>query len=148
MLNKLKADLIMSMKTKDTITRDVLQVLISSFNSFIKDNKLTILTSEQEINLVQRELKQNRESLEFAIKSGRQNLIDEGNQKINLLLSYLPQQMTEEQIEEVIVKALNTLNLIDPNKTDKGKIMKEIMPQLKGKAEGKTTDMILNKFIK
>jgi len=147
MLNKLKADLIIAMKIKDTITRDTLQVLISSFNSFIKENKLTVLTSEQEINLVQRELKQNRESLEFAIKSRRQNLIDEGNQKINLLLSYLPQQMTEEQIEEIIVKALNTLNLTTPNKTDKGRIMKEIMPQLKGKAEGKMIDIILSKFI-
>ena len=147
MLNKLKADLIIAMKIKDTITRDTLQVLISSFNSFIKENKLIVLTSEQEINLVQRELKQNRESLEFAIKSRRQNLIDEGNQKINLLLSYLPQQMTEEQIEEIIVKALNTLNLTTPNKTDKGRIMKEIMPQLKGKAEGKMIDIILSKFI-
>ena len=147
MINKLKQDLIVAMKTKNTTNRDVLQLLISSFNNYIKENKLTILTSEQELTLVQKELKQNRESLEFAIKSGRQNLIDESNLKINLLLSYLPQQLGELEIEEVIKQAIAKLNLAQLIKSDKGKIMKEIMPLLKGKTDGKTIDTVLSRFI-
>ena len=147
MINKLKQDLIVAMKTKNTTNRDVLQLLISSFNNYIKENKLTILTSEQELTLVQKELKQNRESLEFAIKSGRQNLIDESNLKINLLLSYLPKQLGESEIEEVIKQAITKLNLAQLTKSDKGKIMKEIMPLLKGKTDGKTIDAVLSRFI-
>lgn len=147
MINQLRKDLIVAMKEKNINAKDVLQLLIASFNNFMKENKLTVMTKEQEITLIQKELKQTNESLEFAKKSGREDLINKVTEKVNLLLSYLPKQLNESEIKDVIVESLKELNIENPSKGDKGKIMKVIMPKLKGKANGKLIDTILTNIL-
>ena len=138
-ITKLKEDLKQAMKDKNTINKSVLQVLISSINSFEKTNKK--ISEDDEITLINRELKQTRESFVFAEKSGREDLINETKTKIDLLVSYLPIQMNEEEINSIIKDAILELNVENISKNDKGKIMKIIMSKLKGKAEGKTIDV-------
>jgi len=148
MINRLKKDLIIAMKEKNQVQKSTLQLAIASFNNFMKENKALAMTSEQEITLIQRELKQINESLEFAKKSGREDMVNDELEKVQLLMRYLPEQLTEDEIRDVIIESLSELNIVTPFKNDRGKIMKVIMPKLKGKSNGKTIDNILSNMLK
>jgi uncharacterized protein YqeY len=148
MINKIKEDLKNAMKEKDDVKKVVLRLAVSSINNYMKDNKLETLSNEQTAVLLQKEVKQLNESLSYAVKAERQDLIDEANAKINILSSYLPKQLSEDEVRVIISGVLDELNIELITMADKGKIMKVLMPKVKGKVDGKIVDTILTNIIK
>ena len=105
--------------------------------------KKSSLTEQEEFAIVQKELKQNKESLETFRKGNREDLVIKSAEAIELLYTYLPKQLTPAEIEGMVKKNINELN-IDIN--NKGLAMKSLMPLFKGIADGRVVSQIINKI--
>ncbi len=145
LLTQLRKDNMQAMRDHDQIRKGVLSLLISAIALGEKEKGET-LTKEEEITYVQRELKQTKDAL-AQTPATRQDLIDETNQKIAILQSYLPKQMSEEEIRAAIEKIMAEQNL-QPVKKAQGVIMKAMMAQYKGQTDGKTVNKILSTMLK
>ena len=139
--DKLMDDLKSAMKDKDTVRKNAVQMVRASVLQVEKDNKLT-LDDEGVIEVVAKEVKKRKDVLPEYEKSGRQQLIDELSREIEVLMAYLPQQMSEEEIEALVIDAIAQAEA--KSMKDIGKVMAVIMPKTKGKADGK----VINNFVK
>jgi len=139
--DKLMTDLKAAMKDKDTVRKNAVQMVRASVLQVEKDNKIT-LDDEGVVEVVAKEVKKRKDVLPEYEKSGRQELIDELNKEIEVLMAYLPEQMSEEEIEALVISAIAEAGA--ESMKDIGKVMAVIMPKTKGKADGKT----INQFVK
>lgn len=145
LLTQLRKENMQAMKDHDTVKKGVLSLVISSIALAEKEGG-KVLTKDEELTYVQRELKQTREAL-AETPASRQDLIDETNRKIAILESYLPKQMSEDEIRAAIDKIMAENNL-EPVKKSQGVIMKSMMAQYKGKIDGKMVSKILGTILK
>ena len=134
-----------AMKDHDTVKKGVLSLVISSIALAEKEDGKT-LTREEELTFIQNELKQTRESL-TETPADRTDLIEETKKKIEILESYLPRQLTEEEIKTAIESILTEKGL-EPVKKSQGVVMKEIMAKYKGQTDGKTVNKVLSTILK
>lgn len=134
-----------AMKDHDTVKKGVLSLVISSIALAEKEDGKT-LTREEELTFIQKELKQTRESL-TETPTDRTDLIEETKKKIEILESYLPRQLTEEEIKTAIESILTEKGL-EPVKKSQGVVMKEIMAKYKGQTDGKTVNKVLSTILK
>ena len=140
LINKLTKDIIQAMKDKDTLKKGVLQLVKSQIEKLSKQEKRD-LTKEEEIQMVQREVKQTKESLEAAEKYGRQDLVDENKRKIEILTTYLPEQLDEAAVIKIAKDAGVTPGM------QMGDAMKLAMPLLKGKTESALISKVVKGLI-
>lgn len=145
LLTQLRKDNMQAMKDHDTVKKGVLSLVISAIALKEKESG-TVLSKEEELTFVQKELKQTRETL-AETPSNREDLIEETNTKIAILESYLPAQLTEEEIHKVIEDILQEHGL-EPVKKSQGVVMKEIMAKYKGQTDGKTVNKVLSTILK
>ena len=134
-----------AMKDHDTVKKGVLSLVISSIALAEKEDGKT-LTREEELTFIQKELKQTRESL-TETPADRTDLIEETKKKIEILESYLPRQLTEEEIKTAIESILTEKGL-EPVKKSQGVVMKEIIAKYKGQTDGKTVNKVLSTILK
>ena len=142
--DKLMDDLKSAMKDKDTVRKNAVQMVRASVLQVEKDNKIT-LDDEGVIEVVAKEVKKRKDVLPEYEKSGRQELIDELNKEIEVLMAYLPEQMSEEEIEALVVDAIAQAEA--KSMKDIGKVMAVIMPKTKGKADGKVVNQFVRKHL-
>ena len=142
--DKLMDDLKSAMKDKDTVRKNAVQMVRASVLQVEKDNKIT-LDDEGVIEVVAKEVKKRKDVLPEYEKSGRQELIDELNKEIEVLMAYLPEQMSEEEIEALVVDAIAQAKA--KSMKDIGKVMAVIMPKTKGKADGKVVNQFVRKHL-
>ncbi|MBR2452617.1 MAG: GatB/YqeY domain-containing protein [Clostridia bacterium] len=135
----LMQDLKDAMKDKDTIRKNTVQMIRSAILQFEKDN-LTELDEEGVLEVIAKELKKRRDVLPEYEKSGRDDLIADIKREIEILLGYLPAQLTREELEEIVVAAISETGAASMR--DIGKIMAIVMPKVKGRADGKMINEI------
>ena len=145
LLTQLRKENMMAMKNHDTLKKGGLSLLISSIALAEKESGKT-LTKVEELAYVQKELKQTRETL-AETPADRTDVLEETSQKIALLESYLPKQMTEEEIKAAIESILQEKGL-EPVKKNQGPVMKEMMAKYKGQTDGKTVNKVLGTILK
>ena len=133
-------DLKQAMKDKDTIKKDTVQMVRAGVLQVEKDNKIE-LDDEGVIGVVAKELKKYSDVLPDFEKSGRQDLIDEVNQKIAILKAYLPEQLTEDAIKEIVEAAITETNAVSMK--DMGKVMGIVSAKVKGRADNKMVSDIV-----
>ncbi|WFR57416.1 GatB/YqeY domain-containing protein [Anaerocolumna sp. AGMB13025] len=136
-----RAEMVKAMKAGDKGRKDALSALLTALKNVAID-KREDLTEEEENAVVVKEIKQLKETLESA-PADRTDIIEECNMRIAVLNEFAPQFMSEEEIKQVINQVLNDLSITEPTAKDKGKIMKELMPKVKGKADGKLVNDIV-----
>lgn len=141
---RLLEDMKNAMKDKDVIKKNTVQMARAAILQVEKDNKIT-LDDDGIIDIIAKELKKRREVLPDFEKSGRQDLIDDLNAEIDVLLQYLPQQLTEEELEKIVRQAIQDTGATTVK--DTGKIMQAVMPQVKGRTDGKMINIIVKKII-
>ena len=124
-IDVVRAAMVESMKAKDKERKDSLSMLLSALKNAQIDKREAPLTEDEENAIVKKEIKQVKETIDTA-----------------------PADMTEDQIRETIAKVLAELGIEAPTAKDKGKIMKSLMPLVKGKADGKIVNEILAGFMK
>lgn len=136
-------EMVKAMKEKDKDKKDTLALLLAALKNAEID-KMRVLSPEEEDAVVQKEIKQTKETLEMT-PTDRYDIIQQCNNRLEVLLQFAPKMMTEAEIEKVISDVLKDLELDNPTKREKGKIMKVLMPQVKGKADGKLVNQILER---
>ena len=138
-----REEMIKAMKEKNKSKKETLSLLLAALKNEEID-KMRVLSPEEEDAVVQKEIKQTKETLEMT-PADRMDIIQQCNNRLAVLQQFAPQMMDEAEIENVISDVLNDLGLNDPTKREKGKIMKVLMPQVKGKADGKLVIAILER---
>lgn len=132
-----------AMKSHDKDTLSTLRLLKSAIDSYVINNNMERgnATDEIVIDVVSKQVKTHKESIEEFKKGNRLDLIEKLNNEIEILTKYLPEQLTIGEIEEEINKAINKLNATSIK--DMGSLMKELSPVLKGKADMKVVNEII-----
>lgn len=133
-------DLKAAMKDKDVIRKNTVQMIRSAVLQFEKDNK-TELDDNGIIDVIAKELKRRRDVLPEYEKSGREDLIKDINREIEILLAYLPKQLSKEELEVIVTDAIAEVGATSMK--DMGKIMAAVMPKTKGRADGKMINEIV-----
>ena len=144
LLEKIDTDLKSAMKTGDTPRIETLKMLKSDI-AYEKGKTGKDLTDEQLIEIVNRSAKRRRESIKEFQKGNRQDLVDNETCQLAVVEEYLPKQMTEEEIENYISDKIAAIGTVTQKEI--GKLMGEIMKELKGKADGGAVKAILSKKI-
>lgn len=137
--DKLKEDLKAAMKDKDSVRKNVVQLIKAGVLQVEKDNKVT-LDDEGVLDVIAKQLKQRRDSLPDYEKSGREDLIDQLKREMEILMGYLPAQLTHEELEQIVKEAVEATGA--KTVKDMGKVMAAVMPETKGRADGKEINQI------
>ena len=134
-----------AMKARDKVRLNTVRMIKSALmNEKIKAGH--DLTVEEELTVLSREKKQREESIDEFTKANRKDLADETKQELAIVESYLPKQMTEEELNQAVSSAIAEVNA--QGKSDFGKVMKVLMPKIKGKADGKAASNAVRKQLK
>ena len=144
LMDDVRAGMMAAMKNKDKVRKDALSALLSALKSKAIDNKGE-LTEDDAIAVVAREIKQLKETMDTAPEAYVE-IKEECAAKIAVLSEFMPKQMDVEEIKEVIAGVLASLGLEKPEAKQKGIIMKNLMPLVKGKADGKLVNEVLATF--
>ena len=142
--DKLMLDLKEAMKEKDTIRKNTVQLVRSGVLQIEKDKKIE-LDDEGVLDVITKELKKRRDSMPDYVKSGRQDLIDNLNKEIEVLLTYLPKQLTEDEIRESVEEAVKETGATTMK--DMGKVMANVTPKVKGRADNKIVSGLVKQML-
>ena len=132
MKQNLLNDLVAAMKSQDKETLSVLRMVKGAIQ-LEEINKKSELTDEDFIGVVSKQIKTRKESIVEFEKAGRTDLVDQTKKEIEILNKYMPEQLSEEEVLNVIEEAFNTIN--PKAQSDMGKLMGFVTPKLKGKAD-------------
>ncbi|MDV4152696.1 GatB/YqeY domain-containing protein [Clostridium sp. AL.422] len=141
---ELKKNEIAAMKAREKQTVNVLRLVNSEIKAY-EVNERKDVTDEVVVKIIEKQIKQLKEALQYAIQLNDEEKIQEGNFAINLLTPYLPAQLSEEEVT-VMLKEIITNGNYGPS--DMGKIMKEIMPKVNGKFDRSKINPMVKEFFK
>ncbi len=139
---KLLQDLKEAMKEKDSVLKDTIQIVRAGVLQIEKDNKVE-LDDEGIMEVISKEIKKRNDVLPDYERSGREDSILEIKRQIEILKAYLPQQLSENEIEQIVKEAINELGATSPK--DMGKVMKVVTPKVKGRADNKIVSELVKK---
>ncbi len=105
----------------------------------------TVLDDSSVIEILAKEIKQRRDSLIEFEKGNRQDLVDQTNSEIEILLQYLPQQLTEDEIRKIVMESAEKLGTSSIK--DMGKLMSDVRPKVNGRADGKVVSQIVKEYL-
>jgi len=143
--DKLLDDLKVALRNKDSIRKNVIQMVRAAVLQTEKDNK-TSLDDDGVTNVIAKELKKRKDALPQYEQSGRQELVESLKKEIEILTTYLPEQMGEDEIESIIRQTIRETGA--QTMKDLGKVMKEVMPKVKGRADGRIVNAIASRILK
>lgn len=143
-IEQIRSEMVTAMKAKNKERKDALSMLLGALKNKAID-KRSDLTEAEENEIVLKEIKQLKETLDSA-PANRTDIIDQCNFRIQVYEEFAPKFMTEEEIRATIQQVLDKLELTAPTAKDKGKIMKELMPLVKGKSDGKVVNALVSEF--
>lgn len=103
------------------------------------------LDDEGVLAVISKEVKQRRDSIEEFKKGGREDLVAQNEADVAILMEYLPAQLSEAEVKALVDEAVAAVGAKDPK--DMGKVMKELMPKVKGKADGKLVNQLVKAAI-
>ena len=144
-IEEVRSDMIGAMKAGDKETKETLSMLLAALKNKAID-KRSDLTEEEETQVILKEIKQLKETIEMT-PADRTDILAECNSRLAVLEEYAPKMMDEEEIKAVVSEVLAALGLDAPTAKEKGKIMKELMPKVKGKADGKLVSEVVASFL-
>ncbi len=135
-----------ALKQKDKIKVSTLRMVKADIiNTKLDQNKKT-LKDEEIVKIIQRQVKQHKDSIEQFEKGKRQDLVEKEKKELDILLSYMPEQMSEEELKKIIAGTIKELEAT--SKGEMGKVMKSVMEKVKGRADGKKVSQIVSSILK
>lgn len=141
---RLMADLKEAMKSKDKLRKDVITMVRAAIKQKEVDERVELDDSDI-LDIISKQLKEKKSSIDEFKKGNREDLVKQTNDEIEILLKYLPEQLSDEELKEIIKKVIDG-NEITSMK-DIGKLMKNVMPLIKGKADGKQVNLIAKELL-
>ena len=132
LLDSINKDLKTAMLNKDVVTRDTLRMLISDIKRFEIDERIEADDAKIS-NLINKNVKQRRDSIEQFKNGNRDDLVALEEEQLNVILKYLPKQLSEQEIQELIQEGIVSVSA--KNMQDMGKLMGHLKPKFEGKAD-------------
>ena len=145
LLDQLNADMKEAMKAKQKDRLSVIRMLKASLQNESIHLGVAELNEEQELTVLSREVKQRRDSLKEFRDADREDLAEKIEQELVYLNAYLPAQLTEEEIKQLISETDKMINAINPS--DMGKLMGAIVPKTKGRADGALVSTLVKAYL-
>jgi uncharacterized protein YqeY len=141
LLEQLNQDMKQAMKNKEKDKLIVIRMVKAALqNEAIKLGK-NELSEEEDLTVLSRELKQRKDSLQEFKNADRLDLVEKTQAEIDILVDYMPEQLSEEEVSEIVKQTISEVNA--SSKADMGKVMGALMPKVKGKADGS----LVNKLV-
>lgn len=144
-IEEVRSAMVAAMKAKDKETKETLSALLAALKNKAIDKRAD-LTEEEEVQVIMKEIKQTKETLEMTPED-RTDILEECQKRLAVLEQYAPKMMDETEIRSVIDATLTELSIDTATAKDKGRIMKVLMPKVKGKADGKLVNEILMSYL-
>ena len=137
-------DMKQAMKDKDTLTKNVVTMVRAAILQIEKDKKIE-LDDDGVLDVIAKQVKQRKDALEEFTKGGRDDLVELTQNELGILLNYLPQQLTKEELTVIVKEAVEKLKITEMK--EMGKVMGEVMPKVKGRADGKAINEIVKEIL-
>ena len=141
-IDEIRSAMVAAMKAGEKEKKETLSMLLAALKNKQIDKRAD-LTEEEEIQVIMKEIKQTKETLEMTPA-----IIEECNRRLTVLEAYAPKMMGEDEIKAIIEGVLSELGIENPTGKDKGNIMKHLMPKVKGKADGKLVNDLVSTYFK
>jgi len=141
---RIKSDLHQAQKQGDKARVSALRLIISGIQ-YAEIAKGTTLDDAGVVDVFNKEVKQRRESIEEFTKGNRSDLVEKEKTELAILFEYLPKQMSRQEIVDTIRKVIDEVGA--KGSGDKGKVMGKLMPQVKGKADGREVGAIVDELL-
>ena len=142
--DRLTDDMKQAMKDKNKSVLSTIRMMRAS----VKNQEIELkrpLDDNEILDVLSREIKQRKDSLQEFEKAGRHDLVENVAAEIEVISKYLPEQLTEEEIQEIVRQTIQELGA--SSKADMGKVMGALMPKTKGRADGKLVNQAVQKFL-
>ena len=141
---RLNADMKEALKAHDAARLSTIRMVISAVRNKEIDSRKD-MDDEGVLSVLATSAKQRRESIEQYEKAGRQDLVDKEKAELEVIQSYMPRQMGREEIEALVKDAVAESGAKGPG--DMGKVMKVLMPKVKGRADGKLVNEVVKEAL-
>lgn len=141
---RLMNDLKVAMKEKQQLRKSVITLARSAIKQIEVDKRVE-LDDEGVIEILSKQVKQKKDAIDEFTKGGREDLANEAKAEIDILMDYLPQQLTEEEVTDIVRQVVDEVGANSPK--DMGKVMSAVMPKLKGRADGKLVNQVVRQFL-
>jgi uncharacterized protein len=142
--DRLNEDMKQAMKSQDKFKLSVIRMVRSSIKNLEIDLKRT-LDDNEVLDVLSREIKQRKDSLQEFEKAGRDDLANNLKVELVILADYQPQQLTEEEVKTIVQQTIQQVGA--SSKADMGKVMTALMPQVKGRADGKLVNQLVQQLL-
>lgn len=140
-IDLVRKEMMEALKAGNTKRKEALSLLLAALKSKQIDKRAE-LTQEEENAVAFKEIKSAQEAIDTA-PSSRPDIIEENQFKISVYSEFVPKLMDEDEVKQVVQSVLEQLGIEKPTPQDKGKIMKTLMPLVKGKADGKLVNKVV-----
>lgn len=144
LLEQINAEMQQAMKTHDTVRRDTLRMVLTAAK-YLEKEIGRVPDDAETLAVIQREAKQHRDSIEEFRRGGRPDLVEKEQAELAILDTYLPQQMSREEIEVAARAAMANLGVRD--KSQMGLLMRTLMQELKGRADGRLVNQVVQELL-
>jgi uncharacterized protein YqeY len=141
---QLSADLKDAMRAKDVLRKRVLRLALASIKN-AEIEKKGELSEDEIVKVLQKEVKERRDTIEGAQKAGRDDLVAEAEAEIAVLEGYLPQPLSEAELEALVRETIAEVGATSMK--EMGKVMSAVMPKIQGRAEGKAVSRMVRKLL-
>lgn len=143
---QLTTDLTAAMRAGEEVRKSTLRMLISAIkNAEVAGNERKELTDDQVMQVIGKQVKQRKESIDEFQKAGRQDLVDKETAEMVILQAYMPEQMGRDEIAAEVRKVIEEVGA--KGQADKGKVMQVLMPRLSSKAEGREINAVVTELL-
>ncbi len=145
LMEKIEKDVVEAMKARDAVKVSALRMLKSAVAYYLIQSKKEKAEDSDVLSVLARQAKQRRESLESFEKAGRMDLAEKEKAELKILASYLPKQLTDEEIVAEVQKAMAASGA--KTQAEIGKLMKVLMPAVQGKADGRRIQEVVKNLL-
>jgi len=133
-----------TMKNKDTIRKNTITMVRAAIKQIEVDERRDV-SDEEIIDIISKQLKEKRMAIEEFKRGSREDLVKLTEAESEILLEYLPKQLTEDEVEEIVIETIKEINATSMK--DIGLIMKAVMPKVKGKTDGNIVNKVVKKVL-
>ena len=137
---RLNDDMKQAMKNQDKFKLSVIRMIRSTIKN-IEIDKKKALDDNEVLEILNREIKQRKDSLQEFEKAGRDDLSEQVKQEIEIIAEYMPEPLSEEELNAIVQQTIQEVGA--SSKTDMGKVMSALMPKVKGRADGKLINQMV-----
>ncbi|MBU3912373.1 MAG: GatB/YqeY domain-containing protein [Candidatus Omnitrophica bacterium] len=138
-------DLKESIKNKDATRTSTLRMVTAAIQNLLIEKKMQEPEDRDVLKILAKQIKQHQDSIESFKRGNRQDLAEKERQELEILKSYMPEQLGEKEIEKIVKDTISKMGA--SLKSDFGKVMKAVMEETKGQADGKMVSSAVQKFL-